>query len=153
VVVVPLDDTDFQAGITTILEAMSMSKPVIVTHTWGQTDVVEDRRSATRGAQPRQRPRSIVSRLAEQAGVALEPTGFYVPPNDSEALRRAIAYLLEQPEVRRQLGAAGRRTVERFLTVDQFAVRVKTIVSEATGQPGPSAKSVSAPTVGVGPTA
>ena len=56
IVVVPLDDIDFQAGVTTILEAMAMAKPVIVTHSLGQTDVVEDRRTATRGAQPRVAP-------------------------------------------------------------------------------------------------
>ena len=53
VVVVPLEDIDFQAGVTTILEAMAMAKPVIVTHTLGQTDVVEDRRTITRGVEPR----------------------------------------------------------------------------------------------------
>jgi glycosyltransferase involved in cell wall biosynthesis len=49
VVVVPVEDVDFQAGITTILEAMAMGKPVVVTHTDGQTDVVEDRRAADAG--------------------------------------------------------------------------------------------------------
>src|SRR5439155_23048132 len=77
-VVVPLDDVDFQAGVTTILEAMAMAKPVIVTHSAGQTDVVEDRRTATRGATPRLRPPSILRDLAEFTGVELEPTGFYV---------------------------------------------------------------------------
>jgi hypothetical protein len=35
VVVVPLFDVDFHAGITTILEAMAMGKAVIVTHSMG----------------------------------------------------------------------------------------------------------------------
>src|SRR5207244_1414461 len=121
VVVVPLSDTDFQAGITTILEAMAMAKPVIVTHSRGQTDVIEDRRSITRGSEPRQRPSSMVRNLAQIAGVTAEPTGFYVPPGDPEALRRAITYLLEHPNERHELGAAARRTVEQLLTVDQFA--------------------------------
>jgi glycosyltransferase involved in cell wall biosynthesis len=131
IVVVPLDDIDFQAGVTTILEAMAMSKPVIVTHTLGQTDVVEDRRSATRGAAPRLRPPSLVRDLAEQVGVTIEPTGFYVPPEDPAALRRAIEHLLAHPEERRRLGAAGRRTVERLLTVDHFAERMCQIVGAA----------------------
>ncbi|HEX8968775.1 MAG TPA: glycosyltransferase [Chloroflexota bacterium] len=131
VVVVPLDDIDFQAGVTTILEAMAMGKPVIVTHTLGQTDVVEDRRAATRGAQVRPRPHSLVRDLAESAGLPLEPTGFYVPPDDPSALRRAIVHLLDHPEDRRRLGVAARQTVERLLTLDQFAERIARLVDAA----------------------
>jgi len=40
VVVVPLYDVDFQAGVTTILEAMAMAKPVVVTRSQGQIDIV-----------------------------------------------------------------------------------------------------------------
>jgi glycosyltransferase involved in cell wall biosynthesis len=131
IVVVPLKDIDFQAGVTTILEAMAMGKPVVVTQSLGQTDVVEDRRSATRGLSTRARPRSLVRELAEQAGLAVEPTGFYVPPEDPLALRRAIVYLLDRPDVRAQLGVAGRRTVERFITVDQFADRMAQLIGGA----------------------
>jgi glycosyltransferase involved in cell wall biosynthesis len=134
IVVVPLDDTDFQAGVTTILEAMAMAKPVIVTHSLGQTDVIEDRRAATRGAQPRMRPPSLVRSFAELAGVAIEPTGFYVPPEDPAALRRAIDHLLDHPEDRRRLGEAGRQTVERLLTVDHFAARICQLVDAAAGR-------------------
>jgi glycosyltransferase involved in cell wall biosynthesis len=132
-VVVPLDDIDFQAGVTTILEAMAMGKPVIVTHSLGQTDVVEDRRAATRGAEPRSRPPSLIRSLAEMAGMTAEATGFYVPPEDPSALRRAIVYLLDHPEERKRLGAAGRQTVERLLTVDQFGERVRELVNAAAG--------------------
>jgi glycosyltransferase involved in cell wall biosynthesis len=131
IVVVPLDDTDFQAGVTTILEAMAMAKPVIVTHSLGQTDVVEDRRTITRGSRPRRRPDSLLGQLARSEGVSLEPTGFYVPPSDPAAMRRAIEYLLEHPEERRRLGAAGRRTVERLTTVDQYALRLRDLVDNA----------------------
>lgn len=134
IVVVPLDDTDFQAGVTTILEAMAMAKPVIVTHSLGQTDVVEDRRAATRGARPRVRPQSLVRGFADLAGVALEPTGLYVPPEDPAALRRAIDHLLDHPDERRRLGAAGRQTIERLLTVEHFGARVRDLVDAAAGQ-------------------
>jgi glycosyltransferase involved in cell wall biosynthesis len=141
IVVVPLDDIDFQAGITTILEAMAMAKPVIVTHSLGQTDVVEDRRTATRGAQLRVRPPSLVRDLAEVAGVPLEPTGFYVPPEDPDALRRAIEFLLGHPAERQRLGLAGRQTVERLLTVDTFAERIQHLVVA-----GPAAQVALGPT-------
>jgi glycosyltransferase involved in cell wall biosynthesis len=129
IVVVPLDETDFQAGVTTILEAMAMGKPVIVTHTQGQTDVVEDRRSTTRGSSPRPRPPSLLRSVAEAAGAEVEPTGFYVMPGDAGAMKRAIAYLLEHPDQRRKLGEAGRRTVEQLLTVDHFAERMRRLVA------------------------
>ena len=134
IVVVPLDDTDFQAGVTTILEAMAMAKPVIVTHSLGQTDVVEDRRTVTRGVEPRRRPESLLATLAHSEGVALEPTGFYVPPSDPGALRRAIQYLLDHPAERRRLGAAGRRAVERLTTVDQYAERLRGLVEDAVSE-------------------
>jgi glycosyltransferase involved in cell wall biosynthesis len=141
VVVVPLEDVDFQAGITTILEAMAMGKAVVVTHSRGQTDVVEDRRAVTRGSPPRPRPPGMLRRVASDAGVEVEPNGMYVSPGDAEALRRAIVYLLDNPSERARLGAAGRRAVERFLTVDQFAHRMRELVQQACGR---SAEAVAA---------
>jgi glycosyltransferase involved in cell wall biosynthesis len=131
IIVVPLDDTDFQAGVTTILEAMAMGKPVIVTHSEGQTDVVEDRRMITRGTISRARPISLLRALATRAGVSMQPTGFYVPPNDPWALRKAIVYLLDHPQERRELGAAGRRVVEELLTVEHFGERLAALLAEA----------------------
>ncbi len=43
-VVVPLQETDFQAGITSILEAMSMARAIVCTRTTGQTDTIVDGR-------------------------------------------------------------------------------------------------------------
>jgi glycosyltransferase involved in cell wall biosynthesis len=125
IVVVPLVDVDFQAGVTSILEAMAMGRPVIVTRTQGQTDVVEDIADATGP-----HPVSLLRPLAEEAGVALEPTGIYVPPADPVALRTAITYLLDHPEQRRRLGSAGRRTVEQLMRVDQFASRLERVVDQ-----------------------
>jgi glycosyltransferase involved in cell wall biosynthesis len=131
IVVVPLDDVDFQAGVTTILEAMAMGKPVIVTHSLGQTDVVEDRRTATRGSEVRLRPTSLMRQIAESEGMAVKQTGFYVPPEDPAALRKAIVHLLEQPQERRRLGDNGREIVQRLVTVDLFAHRVRQLVEAA----------------------
>ena len=128
VVVVPLFDVDFQAGVTTILEAMSMGKAVIVTQTSGQTDVVEDGHAQAHGILKCPRPTSLLRDLAEQAGIPLEPNGLYVPPNDPSALREAISYLLDRPEERARLGASARQTIERFMSVDHFADRVTSLV-------------------------
>jgi glycosyltransferase involved in cell wall biosynthesis len=128
-VVVPLEEVDFQAGITTILEAMAMGKPVVVTATSGQTDVILDRRSVVRGTGPQ--PPSLLRRLAELEGVRVEPNGLYVPPGDPAALRRAITYLLDHPDERARLGMAGRRLVEQLMTVDHFTRRMANLVEQA----------------------
>jgi glycosyltransferase involved in cell wall biosynthesis len=126
IVVVPLVDVDNQAGITTILEAMAMGKPLIVTQSLGQTDVVEDRRRP-RGAL-RSRPASLTRLIAECLGIPVEATGFYVAPGDADGLRRAIDYLLAHPEDRARLGASGRRVAEELFTVEQFAERMRSLV-------------------------
>jgi glycosyltransferase involved in cell wall biosynthesis len=90
-VVVPLYQNDFQAGITTILEAMAMGKPVIVTGTLGQTDVVIH-----------------------------EENGLYVAPGDIEGLRAAIERLHGDRELRFRLGQAARKWVEERATLDRW---------------------------------
>jgi len=82
VVVVPLIPNDFQAGVTTILEAMAMGRPVVVSATGGQRDVVVD-----------------------------GETGVLVPPGDPAALHDALRRLLDDPAERRRLGANARDAV------------------------------------------
>ena len=94
-VVVPLQETDFQAGITTILEAMSMGRAVVCTKTVGQDDTITD------GA-----------------------TGLYVPPGDVPAMREAIEQLLADPELATGLGEAGRRWVVEHADVEVYARRL-----------------------------
>jgi glycosyltransferase involved in cell wall biosynthesis len=95
VVVVPLVANDFQAGVTTLVEAMSMGKAVVVTATHGQRDIVVD-----------------------------GETGVTVPTGDADALRRTILRLLADPAERRRLGANARRVVEREFDVTVYAERL-----------------------------
>lgn len=126
-VVVPLFEVDFQAGITVILEAMAMGKAVIVSHSEGQTDTIKDRRKVTRSLN-----RAASGKLVELFGDDQldAPTGFYVPASNVEELRKAIRFLLDHPEVARELGANGRRVVENLLGVEHFADRVSQAVFE-----------------------
>ena len=101
-VVMPLYNVDFQAGVTVILEAMAMEKAIICSGTPGQTDVVID-----------------------------GETGIYVPPEDPVALRDAIAYLLANPEVAARMGKAGRRRVEREMSLDCYTERLNGFVQRA----------------------
>ena len=95
VCVVPIQENDYQTGISTILEMMAMGKCVIATRTRGQTDTLLD-------------------------GV----NGIYVPPADAAALRAAIVRALENPEETARIGAAARRYIEENATLDLFVDRV-----------------------------
>lgn len=128
VVVVPLKDVDNQAGITVILEAMAMSKPVIVTATRGQTDVVRDRRNGGRGRVMREWWPGFVDAPEVAATLGDLPTGFYVTPSDADELRRAIQYLLDYPDVAGELGRNGRRVVESLFSLDAFTARFAAVI-------------------------
>ena len=67
-----------------LLEASAMGRPIVATQLPGIIDTVED-------------------------GV----TGVLVPPRDSEALADAILELVDDPDLRRRYGAAGRKKAER----------------------------------------
>lgn len=105
-VVVPLRETDFQAGVTTILEAMAMGKAVIATRTQGQTDVITD-------------------------GV----NGLTVAPGDVAGLRQAIMRLQNDPVLREKLGRSARRWVEENATLDRWAARIADAV-RTSARPG-----------------
>ena len=100
-VVVPLYENDFQAGVTTILEAMAMGKAVIVTRTIGQKDVIIEGEN-----------------------------GLYVPPGDAAALRTAITHLLENPEEARRLGENGRKTIEQNMSLDHWVDRIANVIEK-----------------------
>lgn len=103
-VVIPLEDVDFDAGVTSITEAMAMGKAVVTTRNRGQVDVIRD-------------------------GV----DGIYVPPKDPVALREAIVHLLENPAEAERLGAAGREAVLERHTLDGYVARVAGIVASDGG--------------------
>jgi glycosyltransferase involved in cell wall biosynthesis len=100
-VVVPLYNVTFQAGITSILEAMAMGKAVICSRTPGQSDIIAD-------------------------GV----TGLYVVPEDADALREAINCLLAQPELAEKIGRAARQQIETFIDLPLYSRRLAGHVAE-----------------------
>lgn len=131
-VVVPLREVPFQAGITTILEAMAMGKAVVVTRTSGQNDVITDRRSAVRG----RKTRPAIGNFAQMFGSAStgnKATGFYVNPAQVEELRQAIKYLLEHTEFAQTLGQNGREVLTETMTLEQFCQRIKSTLGQTPG--------------------
>ena len=101
-VVIPLYETDFQAGITTILEAMAMGKAVIATRTTGQTDVITDGEN-----------------------------GLTVVPGDVEGWQEAIQRLRTDAALRQRLGHNARRWVEENATLDHWAMRIAQALRDA----------------------
>jgi glycosyltransferase involved in cell wall biosynthesis len=101
-VVMPLYETDFQAGITTILEAMAMGRTVVCSRTEGQTDAIVDGQ-----------------------------TGVYVPPGDVDALRSAIKSLLDDAEATSRMGAEARRYVVEHADVSRYAARLGAVINAA----------------------
>ena len=76
----------------TILEAMAAGVPVVATSIFGVPEIVFEGES-----------------------------GLLVPPGDALALARALTVLLENPELRRRFGEAGRRLHRSRFTVDRMA--------------------------------
>ncbi|MGQ9467895.1 MAG: glycosyltransferase family 4 protein [Anaerolineae bacterium] len=80
------------------LEAWLYRKPVIGARTWGIGDVIADGED-----------------------------GLLVPFGDIEALARAIAFLLEHPEIRARMGAAGEAKVYRLHTWDRKYPQIRAL--------------------------
>lgn len=97
-VVVPLLPSDTDNGITCILEAMAMGKPVICSRIAGQVDIIRE-----------------------------GETGIFVPPGDPDALREAIHDLWNDPVLAEHMGQAARRYVEEHQRLDDFVRTIKRI--------------------------
>ena len=108
-VVVPLVPSDSDNGVTVILEAMAMGKPVICSRTRGQVDVIQD-------------------------GV----TGLYVPVGDPAALRAAMLSLWNDPKRARAMGMRARAFIEQHHTLEKFALGVRAAAEASLeGRPAP----------------
>ena len=117
-VVVPLEDVTNQSGVTSILEAMSMSRPVITTANRGQRECIVGPvvRRAGSPADVHDVVRGPVLFGRRQGA----QSGFYTPTGDSESLRDAICLLLDDPALCRRLGEEGRTTACASFELDRF---------------------------------
>jgi glycosyltransferase involved in cell wall biosynthesis len=79
-----------------LLESMAAGVPVIATQVGGNPEIVED-------------------------GI----TGKLVPPRDSEAFAEALCLLLENPELAKQYGRAGRRRIAEHFSMDGMIHRTE----------------------------
>ncbi len=105
--VMPLLPTDTDNGNTSMLEAMAMGKTVICSRVSGQRDVVQEGK-----------------------------TGLFVPPGDPRALRNAIRFLWENPDVADRMGKEARAYVERYHDLDNWVTDVHNVVAGVVGRNG-----------------
>lgn len=109
--VVPVQDADFAAGITAIIEAMAMGKAVITTVTRGcHPDIVRDGEN-----------------------------GLLVPLHDVEAMTGAIRRLAGDPALRARMGANARRWVEENATLGHWVGHIASAI-EASLRSVPAAR-------------
>ncbi|MGA7244416.1 MAG: glycosyltransferase family 4 protein [Terracidiphilus sp.] len=101
-VVLPLYPCDNDSGITCLLEAWSMSRPVICSQIDGQRGAIDPGQN-----------------------------GLFVPVRDAEALRKAIVDLWNRPDEATRMGAEGRQAVEKNRRLDRFAEEVGDAIREA----------------------
>jgi glycosyltransferase involved in cell wall biosynthesis len=106
-VVLPLYQSDTDNGITCLLEAWSMSRPVICSEIDGQ-----------RGA------------------IGHGQNGLFVPVGDAESLRKVIVDLWASPEESARMGIEGRRTVLEHRQQDRFVRQVGDVIATAAASGG-----------------
>lgn len=84
-----------------LLEAMQYSLPVISTIEGGIRDIVES-----------------------------EKTGYLVQQRDTKGLVKHLEYLLQNPDLRKQMGQAGRKRYEEQFTLEKFEQNLKQILTD-----------------------
>ena len=101
VVAVPVQPVDFQAGITSLLEAMAMGCPVVATANPGLRETF-----------------------------AQGDAGLWGPPGDAGAMATALAYVLDHPREAAEMGRRGRLLIENRLTLDHWVARIAGVVKQ-----------------------
>jgi glycosyltransferase involved in cell wall biosynthesis len=95
VVVVPLQNVDWPAGVTSLFEAQACGRPVVISASDGIRDSLD--------------PDAAV----------------LVPCGDAPALRAAVRRLLQHPDEAAAIGRAGRESVVRARTLDLYVTRIR----------------------------
>lgn len=94
-VVLPLEDVEFPAGITVLMEAMAMGKAVIATRSRGISGIFAD-------------------------GV----DGIWVAPNDTAGFRNALLRLWNTPSIADEIGAEARRAMAGRFNFDNYVEKL-----------------------------
>lgn len=103
-VVLPVKDNSYSGATTTLLQAMALAKPVVVTRT---------------------------AAIAHGYGLESGANAALVPPGDLGALEQSVTGLLEDPARAAAMGARARDTVERELTWQHYVDGIRGLLLEA----------------------
>ena len=98
----------------TLIEAMACGRPLAATEVGGVCDVMGQRRRS-------------------QQGFTVWDHGVTARSDDAESLARALQFLIERPELRRQMGARGRLFVRTRLSKERLINDIKEVYRELTG--------------------
>ena len=98
-VVVPMRGVDYPAGITAVMEAMAMGKPVIATYSRGIEEFIKD-----------------------------GETGFWTEPGDTVKLRQKILLLWNNPDLSKEMGRRARESVKRRVDMDRFVEELESVI-------------------------
>jgi glycosyltransferase involved in cell wall biosynthesis len=112
----------------TLIEAMSCGRSVASTEVGGVVDVMGELREV-------------------REGFSIWDHGVTAPSRDVEAFTRALAFLIERPELRREMGERGRVFVRTRLSKDRLVSDVREVYRgllgiEFQGAPAPGAEAV-----------
>jgi len=91
----------------TLLEAMAAGRPIVATNVGGNPEVIID-------------------------GV----TGFLIPPKEPQNMSEAIAKILQNPELAKQMGEAGRRRVEEKFSLERMVKEYRDLYEECLERKG-----------------
>ncbi|MEZ4482230.1 MAG: glycosyltransferase family 4 protein [Dehalococcoidia bacterium] len=131
VVAVPLNDVPNQSGVTTILEAMSCGRPVVLTATVGQRECVTGP-IITADGEP---GTSVLMDRGPHmlGGASTVPcwTGLYVPPGDASAMRKAIRMLLADRRMASAMGELGSAVAAEAFSIERFVATMAALLESA----------------------
>ena len=134
-VVVPLHDVPNQSGVTTILEAMSCARPIVVTASRGQQECVEGPLVRADGSLDAAATSARGPKVFG-ASAGCESTGLYVAPGDSDALRAAIERVLADGPRASLMAAAARRAAVEHFSIERFVETLSALlVPPSRGEP------------------
>ena len=135
-VVMPLLDVDNQSGVTGILEAMSMSRPVVVTASTGQRECVTGPLVNADGSIDE---KAMASRGPQLFGDSPDGqwTGVYAAANDASSLRAAIEFAVSDASRAQAMAEAGRKSAEEHFSIERYVSALAGILrdGEVVGAP------------------
>jgi glycosyltransferase involved in cell wall biosynthesis len=98
-ILVPLFENNYGAGLNTLLEAMAMAKPLIITRTEGIENYIQH-----------------------------GETGLYASPGDPTELRDHVLRLRDDSKERKRLGSNARQVIEDQMNIDLYVEKIAEII-------------------------